>query len=168
MNDAMEQVRHIVNQPVRHIKRTDDMLFVGTYPYWFHVGAQKPDFLNADVRRTQEFIYDNNPYVTSQLNPGEVFASNELEFNRLTKYFYTDYGTPKKRLTEAEMEEVNRLYHVIGHCEQQLDDLQHPEPMWAVAHRWAHTHRPAVIGIIAVLLAALAFLRKRRVRRGNT
>jgi hypothetical protein len=38
----------------------------------------------------------------------------------MTKYFYTDRSVPKKRLTEAEMLEINRLYRIIGHDEEQL------------------------------------------------
>jgi len=44
----------------------------------------------------------------------------------MTKYFFTDRLVPKKRLTEAEMLEINRLYRIIGHGERQLDELQNP------------------------------------------
>ena len=67
-------------------------------------------------------------YVTSDLNPGVVFVGRQLEFNAMTKYFYLDRSVPKKKLTQAEMVEINRLYRIIGHCEQQLARLQNPEP----------------------------------------
>ena len=44
----------------------------------------------------------------------------------MTKYFYTDRSVPKKKLTETEMLEINRLYRIIGRCEQQLVQLQAP------------------------------------------
>ena len=70
-------------------------------------------------------------YVTSDLNPGVVFVGLQLEFNAMTKYFYLDRSVPKKKLTQAEMVEINRLYRIIGHCEQQLARLQNPEPVAA-------------------------------------
>ena len=93
---------------------------------WFHEGATKPHFRTVDIRKTQEFPYDQSPYVTSDLNPGVVFVGRQLEFNAMTKYFYADRSVPKKRLTEAEMLEVNRLYHIIGRCEAQLNELENP------------------------------------------
>jgi hypothetical protein len=54
------------------------------------------------------------------LNPGLMFRARDLEFNPMTKYFYTDRSLPKKRLAEAEMAEINRLYRVIGAREQDL------------------------------------------------
>ena len=35
---------------------------------------------------------------------------------------------PKKKLSQAEMLEINRLYRIIGRCERQLAQLQNPEP----------------------------------------
>ncbi len=125
MDHAIEQVQKIVNQPVSAYARKPGME-VGTYPYWFHEGANKPDFNIVDVRTTRESIYDKFEYVTSDLNPGVVFRGRDLEFNSSTKYFYTDRSAPKKKLTEAEMLEINRLYRIIGHCEHQLLVLQPP------------------------------------------
>ncbi len=124
---AMEQVRAIVNQPVRRFARAQGMR-VGRFPYWFHDGAATPDFKTVDVRKSQEFPYDKWEYVTSDLNPGIVFPSKEMEFNSMTKYFYTDRTLPKKRLTEPEMLEINRLYRVIADCEEQLQPLLNPLP----------------------------------------
>ena len=49
-----------------------------------------------------------------------AFNGHELEFNLMTKYFYTDRTVPKKKLTEQEMVEVNRLYRIIGHADEEL------------------------------------------------
>ncbi len=50
-----------------------------------------------------------------------------MEFNSQTKYFYADYTLPKKKLTEAEMVEINRLYRIIGQCEKKLN-ANNPKP----------------------------------------
>jgi hypothetical protein len=123
MKSAMDQVREIVNQPVPPMSRTPEMR-VSTYRGgWFHEGATKPHFSTVDVSNTQDTNYSRNEFVTSDLNPGLVWYGSQLEFNPMTKYFYTDYSLPKKRLTEAEMLEINRLYRVIGRCEQELAEL---------------------------------------------
>jgi hypothetical protein len=121
---AVQGVQKIVNQPVRKLARTETMQ-VSTYGQgWFHNGALKPDFNNVDVRKTRETPYDSHQYVTSDLNPGFVFIGPELEFNPMTKAFFLDPTLPKKKLSEAEMLEINRLYRIIGRCEQQMAELQ--------------------------------------------
>ena len=161
MDDAIFKVQDIVNQPATQLKRTSSMVDIGFYPGWFHPGATKPNFNTVDVRTTQQFPYVNQ-YVTSDLNPGVVFLGSELEFNSMTKYFITDRSVPKKKLTEAEMVEINRLYRIIGHCEDQLDDLQHPDPPWAKTQRLVATHKPVVVGCLAAVVVMLLFLRKRQ------
>ncbi len=174
------QVQQIVNQPVTELRRTPDMEVATFHPGWFHPGAIKPNFLTVDIRATQEFPYSQYEYVTSELNPGVVFLGSELEFNSMTKYFYTNRLAPKKRLTEPEMLEINQLYRVIGRCEHQLFDLENPipkqspdasqgpdesqapQPPLATIHRWIFTHKPAAIGIVAALLVLLILLRKLR------
>ena len=126
-NQAMQKVREIVNQPVIPLPRTRGMHVASFGPAWFHAGATKPNFNAVDVRATQGFHYDKFDYVTSDLNPGVVFIGRQLEFNPMTKYFYTDRSLPKKKLSEAEMLEINRLYRVIGRCEQEMLELKHPE-----------------------------------------
>jgi hypothetical protein len=42
----------------------------------------------------------------------------------MTKFFYTDRSVPKKKLTEAEMVEINRLYRIIGKNQTELTLLQ--------------------------------------------
>jgi hypothetical protein len=124
MDDAIAQVQKIVNQPVTRLNVTADMKVATYSPGWFHPGAEKPDFNTVDVRATQELTYGKDKYVTSDLNPGVVFLGDELEFNPMTKYFYTDRSVPKKKLTEVEMLEINRLYRIIGHDEEQLARFQ--------------------------------------------
>jgi hypothetical protein len=113
---ARQRVIEIVNQPVTHLPRTDEAAVFS--PGWFHPGAIKPDFNTVDVRATRELTYDNAAYVTSDLNPTEMFIGRDLEFNAMTKYFYADRTLPKARLSDAEMLEVNRLYRIIGRDEQ--------------------------------------------------
>ena len=126
MSQAMARVRLIVNQPVTRLVRQPGMRVRVYSPGWFHEGATIPDFNTVDVRATQERIYDQAGYVTSDLNPGVVFIGSQLEFNSMTKYFYVDRTLPKRKLSEAEMLEINRLYRVIGRCEQQLAALLKP------------------------------------------
>jgi hypothetical protein len=124
MQSAIGEVQRIVNQPVRQLAPTGDMEVATYRPGWFHDGANKPDFNNVDVRKSQDTSYGRHQYVTSDLNPGIVFVGPELEFNPMTKYFYMDRTLPKKKLSEDEMIEINRLYRIIGRCEQQLAELQ--------------------------------------------
>ena len=93
-------------------------------PGWFHEGAITPDFATVDIRATQEFPYLASTYVTSDLNPGEVFIGSQLEFNSMTKYFYVDRTLPKKRLDKSEMQEINQLYRTIAQCTQRLEQLK--------------------------------------------
>ena len=121
---AVNRIKSLVNRPVKPLKRTDRMK-VSTYDNgWFHEGAQIPDFNNVDVRKTQELSYDDYEYVTSNLNAGVVFVGRELEFNSMIKYFYVDRTVPKKKLSESEMVEINRLYRVIGKCDAQLKRVE--------------------------------------------
>jgi hypothetical protein len=100
-----------------------------------------------------------------------------LEFNAMTKYFYTDRSLPKKKLTEAEMVEINRLYEIIGRCEQQLDELERQHGFDAEGGQEKgkltlkfdripkSNYVKGAIGIAIVLVLYLAY-RKFRVRRG--
>lgn len=140
-----QKVVEIVNQPITHLPRSGS--FTVFSPGWFHAGATKPDFDNVDIRTTRELTYEG--YVTSDLNPAEMFIGRELEFNAMTKYFYTDRALPKKRLSETEMVEINGLYRVIGHDEQ------------AVLMRWLVISGLAVAG---VCLASVLLLQIGRTR----
>ena len=144
------------------LPRTPDMQVWIFHPGWFHPGAEKPDFNTVDIRATQMDDYDQHDYVTSDLNPGVAFIGKELEFNPMTKYFYTDRSLPKKKLTEEEMLEINQLYRIIGKCEQQLDEIQHPRTPFRIIYLWVTAHKPATIAILAVVYVTLVFVRKRR------
>ena len=113
---ARTRVIAIVNQPVTRLPRRTSAREYS--PGWFSEGAAKPAFSTVDVRTTQEFPYQAQKYVTSNLNPSVMFPGRQLEFNPATKLFYVDRSLPKKRLSEREMLEINRLYRVIGHAEQ--------------------------------------------------
>jgi hypothetical protein len=128
MESAIHQVEKIVNQTVPAYRVTEGMHYSVYKPGWFHEGATKPDFNHVDVRTTRETSnYEQNEYVTSDLNPGLVWRGRDLEFNPMTKYFYTNRTFPKKKLTEAEMLEINRLYRTIGKCESQLYPAPKPD-----------------------------------------
>lgn len=159
-NDAIFRVEHIVNQPVTRLKRTPDMHVAFYSPGWFHPGATTPDFGNVDVRKTQQLDYDGDQYVTSDLNPGIVFIGHELEFNPMTKYFYTDRSVPKKKLTEAEMLEINRLYRIIGRCNLQLAQLETPEPKLNSTLVLISANKPFVVGFMMAFIVVLYLIRK--------
>jgi hypothetical protein len=128
MEAAIHQIEKIVNQTVPAYPRTKGMHVSVSKPGWFHEGATKPDFNHVDVRASRETAaFDQHEYCTSDLNPGLVWRGRDLEFNANTKYFYTNRTFPKKRLTEAEMLEINRLYRIIGKCEQQLSPPSTPD-----------------------------------------
>jgi hypothetical protein len=145
MSNACQRVRLIVNRPVRAYARTANMSVSIYSPGWFHDGAAKPDFTTVDVRQTQELTYAKKQFVTSDLNPGIVFLGPELEFNSMTKYFYTNRTMPKRKLTEPEMLEINRLYRIIGRCEGEIDRLQAPPVAEAAQPATNETETEAVI-----------------------
>lgn len=124
LNEAVTRVKEIVNQPIKVVERTPQMK-VGMWGPggWFHEGAEEPDFANVDVRKTQELPYGRFEFVSSDLNPGVAFFGRELEYNSTIKIFYADRNIPKKKLTEAEMLEINDLYRVIARCTEQLKPL---------------------------------------------
>jgi hypothetical protein len=126
MTNAWQRVVQIVNRPVPVYVRTENLQVSVYSPGWFHEGAIRPDFNTVDVRRSQELIYAQHQYVSSDLNPGRAFLGRDLEFNAMTKFFYVNRSLPKRKLTEAEMLEINRLYRIIGHCESEITQLQNP------------------------------------------
>ena len=144
-DNAQQGVVKIVNQPITHLARSGPVSLFA--PGWFHDGAVKPDFDNVDIRATQELSYEG--HVTSDLNPTEMFVGSELEFNMMTKYFYTDRSLPKKRLSNAEMIEINSLYRVIGRDEQ------------AVRMRWLAI---AAMAVAACAIGSAMFLLNVRAR----
>ena len=121
MKDALTRVNTIVNQTVDSVPLTPALRAAFWPDGWFHPGAGIPDFNTVDIRTTQETKqYAENAFITSNLNPSVAFRGADVEFNSMTKMFYIDRSLPKKRLTEEEMVEINRLYRVIGSCERQL------------------------------------------------
>ncbi len=157
---AIDEVVRIVNQPVTHLKMNYSPGLVAMYsPGWFHEGAIKPDFDHVDVRQTQELTYASHYFVTSDLNPGEMFAGSELEFNSMTKYFYTDRSVPKKKLTEKEMLEINRLYRQIGADERKLEELKNPPVSLAATTDMISSHPIATIIVVIALAAAVIVFR---------
>ena len=131
---------------------------------WFPMGGDKPDFNTIDVRDTQDLRYTNYPYVTSDLNPGVVFRGSDVEFNHPMKYFYNDNAHPKKKLTEAEMLEINRLLRIIGRCQQLIADLQPPEPPPAfnfVQMLKSPFYGSALVAMLLLFLVLVSLRRKR-------
>ena len=126
-SNAVAQVEKIINQPVLAYKRQRGMHVSEYKNGWFHPGATTPNFSKIDVRTTQETPFDKFQYITSDQNPGLVFVGNQLEFNANTKYFYKNRSLPKKKLTEPEMLEINRLYRIIGRCRTEIMDLKEPQ-----------------------------------------
>ncbi len=124
LTNAWLRVCAIVNQPVQAYQLDHRDHVSISSPGWFHPGASIPDFNTVDVRQTQQFPYASDPYITSDLNPGMMFKGSDLEFNAMTKLFYTNRMVPKKRLTEDEMVEINSQYRTIGRCQDQIRELQ--------------------------------------------
>lgn len=119
--DAIDQVKEIVNQPAPSVPITPEMKVSWYGDMWFHPGAATPDFNNVDIRTTQDLSnYSRHEYVSSSFTPTIAFPGSELEFNSMTKLFYTDRSVPKKKLTDSEMIEINRLYRIIGKGQTEL------------------------------------------------
>jgi len=125
---TINRIKAIVNQKARSYTRKDDMAVSKFSEGWFHAGALTPKFDTVDIRQTQEKSYDKYEYVTSDLNPGVVWRGKDLEFNSMTKFFYEDRTIPKKKLSEAEMEEINRLYRIIARCDAELKAARAGDP----------------------------------------
>jgi hypothetical protein len=126
MTVAVKRVQEIVNQEVPSVP-LDRKLSLGEF--YFHDGAAVPDFNTVDVRTTRETPYDAHEHIKWKGRPDVMWAGKDLEFNPMTKYFYLDSTLPKKRLTEAEMLEINKLYRVIGQCVTQLSLLGYTGPI---------------------------------------
>ncbi|HXN35112.1 MAG TPA: hypothetical protein VN877_03010 [Opitutaceae bacterium] len=123
VNAGVARVVAIINQPIDHLQRKPGMKIMLFTPPWFRPGSIRPDFSFVDITAFQEVPYAQYEYVSSSMNPDEAFLGAELEFNPMTKYFYTDLTIPKKRLTRDQMNEINSLYRMIGQCELKLIKL---------------------------------------------
>jgi hypothetical protein len=125
LQDTLRQVREIVNQPVTQVPISYGMA-VAHFPVWFHDGAGMPNFDTDDVSTSQSTASYSDPryeYATSALNPGIAFPLSEMAFNGATKIFYADRTLPKKKLSQQDLQEINRLYRIIGRDLQQLRAL---------------------------------------------
>ena len=156
MDETIAKVKAIVNQPVRQFAQTPEMTDIAvSSPGWFHEGATKPEFDTIDVTQTQQAIYDKHEYATSDLNPGVVFIGKDLAFNAETKYFYTDRSRPKKKLTQTELLEINRLYRIIGKCEAELDPARRSDPPILSVAFFSRHKSQIIIALSALLVVAL-------------
>lgn len=116
LRETVQHVRDIVNQPVTQVPRTEGMS-LALFPYWFHPGAGTPNFETDDVRSTQDnskYSNHRSEYASSPLNPEVAFLLSDMAFNSATKIFYVDRTVPKKKLTEQELLNINKLYRIIG------------------------------------------------------
>jgi hypothetical protein len=147
---AVDRVKELVNQPVASFPVGPDDHPALFRPGWFHPGAGTPDFDHVDIRTSQDCApYAKWPFVTSDLNPGIMFQGSAVEFNANTKLFYGDRSLPKKKLSEAEMVEINGLYRTIGDCLARLRRLPEtggaapgPEPQGSLPPELAAAARP--------------------------
>jgi len=182
LTNAWQQVETIVNQPAQAYRYDPDYSVSIYSPGWFHPGAITPDFNTVDVRQSQELTY-TSPWVSSDITPTLMFRGSDLEFNAMTKLFYTNRSLPKKKLTEAEMLQINTLYRTIGHCQGEIAQLQNPPsadtaadaqsgtndsvPAQAIAAIGSIPRQTRIlyggigIGILLVLAVALRLLRKK-------
>ena len=110
MDAAMGRVRGIVNQTPPTVPKPPPN--AESYHYGFHPGALTPDFAHADLYSTRELW--KGDFVNMDAAPGVFYRSADCEFNPQTKFFYTNRDVPKKRLTNAEIVEVVRLYRAIA------------------------------------------------------
>jgi hypothetical protein len=133
LTNAWQQVEAIVCQPVRAYQRTPGYDVSVYSPGWFHPGAETPDFNHVDIRQSQELPYASHTWVSSDITPNMMFHGSDLEFNAMTKLFYTNRDLPKKKLTEAEMVQINSLYRIIGHSQDEIAKLQPPPAAQAAA-----------------------------------
>ena len=115
-----DRIRALVNQPPPNLPRTVRMRVQTTAEAWYPETTTAPDYANVDVRVTQQKDYDGKGYLANAANSGVVYFGDELEFNPVLNYYYVDRTLPKKKLTSAEMEQINALFREIAECDQQL------------------------------------------------
>src|SRR5258708_7935700 len=103
-----------------------------------------------------------------------LFIGRQLEFNANTKYFYKNRSIPKKKLTEAEMVEINRLYRIIGKCEREIARIKNPQTVEtggtektdasaapAKAPRLLNPYAGGALLAVALLILFLSYMRRR-------
>ena len=111
----MGRVRGIVNQTPPTVPKPPASAEV--YHYGYHPGALTPDYAHADLFSTRELW--NGDYAYMDTAPGVYYRSADCEFNPQTKFFITNRNVPTKKLTDAEITEIVRLYRTIA-ADQQL------------------------------------------------
>jgi hypothetical protein len=90
-----------------------------------HEGAIKPDFNTVDVSKSQDAYEKYSERALSvEGAPNVYYLCKDCEFNIQLKYFYTRRDLAKKKLTTNEMQEINRLYRILGNDEKQIVRLQ--------------------------------------------
>ena len=115
MDAAVARIRAIVNQvPPAVAKPPNETGWIEG----FHPGATKPDFDNTDI------ISGRQPYTVAYIQmdgaPDVFYRGADCEFNSQTKFFYTHRELPKKKLSDAEYQELVRLYRFVGKCQRDL------------------------------------------------
>lgn len=112
------QVQAIVNQTPPVVARPPARAEV--YHYAFHPGTNPPDYRAVDLAATRELW--KGQYVYMDDAPGVYYRSADCEFNPQTKCFYLSRSVPKKRLSDAEYQELTRLYRLLGQQEKAASD----------------------------------------------
>ncbi len=116
MEAAVQRAQAIVNQVPPTVTKPPG---AQSWNYGYHPGATKPDFNKTDIVSGRElWLHD---YIDMQGSPGVYYRGTDCEFNSQTKFFFTNRSLPKKRLTDAEYQELVRLYRFLGRCEHDLN-----------------------------------------------
>ncbi len=115
MAAAVQRIRIIVNQVPPAVAKPAG---AESWNYGFHPGAAKPDFDHTDIVSGREFW--PHDYIDMQGNPDVYYRGADCEFNSQTKFFYSNRDLPKKRLSDAEYQELVRLYRFVGKCQREL------------------------------------------------
>ena len=116
---ALGRVRAIVNQTPPTVPKPPAGAEV--YHYGYHPGALTPDYAHADLLSTRE-VYRGD-FIYMDTAPGIYYRAGDCEFNPQTKFFLTNRDVPTKKLTDAEIAEVVRLYRTIATDEELMSTL---------------------------------------------
>ena len=116
------QVQGIVNQTPAIVGQPPADAEV--FHYAFHDGANPPDYKAENLLSTRELWKGQFVYMESA--PGVFYHSADCEFNPQLKSFYLSRNVPKKRLTDAEYQELTRLFRLLGQQEKAAADAAPP------------------------------------------
>ena len=117
-----KKVQGIVNQAPQMVTPPPGSTEV--YKYWYHPGANRPDYNVTNLIGTREILKGDFAYLEGA--EGVFYRSADCEFNPQTKYFYLSRTVAKKRLTDAEYAELTRLYHLLGEQEKAIANVPAP------------------------------------------